>query len=180
VQDDRSSIRLPCSSGRARHAYLKLLARVDPDAQNGFGFEGSLLRPGAWATSAELRPSAEYPEIPVLLEYSSVAAHGIPGRRRADSLYVLWRWEPRTHQWRELGRAVSVAWEWAVELRPLALRALAEARGSSNIIEIPPDFAAIASEIAGFLDERLRILPARDRARLLAVLHDQFAMRRCA
>jgi len=166
--------RLP-SSGRGRHAYLKLLSRVDPDAQNGFGFEGSLLRPGAWASAAELRPSADYPPIPVLLEYTSGAVRGVAGHRRADSLYVLWRWEPG--RWRELGRASSLAWEWALDLRPLAIRALAEARGDLPIVVMAPDFAAIAIEISGFLDEHLRILSPGDRIRLLGVLHDQFAAR---
>lgn len=64
----------------------------------------------------------------ILLEYSMTAAHGIPGRRRADSLYVLWQWKPGTQAWRELGRDASASWEWAVTLRRLAVRALALAR----------------------------------------------------
>lgn len=167
-----ATIRLPAGSGvRSRHGYLKLLSRVDPEAQNGFGFEGCLLRLGAIITPAELRPTPDYPEIPVLLEYSTAPSHAAGARRRSDSLYVLWRWQDGA--WCELGRAASASWEWAVDLRPLAIRALAQEKA----VEAAPDLPAIAHHIAGFLDEQLKILKPPDRARLLGILHDQFASR---
>lgn len=78
--------------------------------------------------------------------------------------------------WRELGRAIATAWEWAVVLRPLALRAL-EKPGEKNDYEIPPDLHTIAGRISAFLDEQLGLLSPPDRFRLLAILHDQFATR---
>lgn len=122
-------IRLPANSGvPSRKAFLKLLRYVDPRGFNGFGFEGSLLRPGALVRAAQLRPSANYPEIPVILEYSHAPAAGIPGNRRADGLYVLWQWSHEMQRWQELGRVTSRDWDWAVYLRPLAVRALAQGR----------------------------------------------------
>jgi hypothetical protein len=166
------TIRLPAGSGvRSRKAYLKLLARVDPDAENGFGFEGSLLRPGAWVTRAELRPAPNYPEIPVLLEYSMAPSHASGAGRRSDGLYVLWRWSGDANDWRELGRSCSAAWEWALDLRPLAIRALAQESA------IQCDMGLIAREITTFLDAKLHILAPPDRVRLLGILHDQFASR---
>jgi hypothetical protein len=176
MREEGAAIRLPPGSGvvATRPAYMKLLCRVNPESQNGFGFEGSLLRPGAWVTKAALRPTLEYPEIPVLLEYSMAISHREGARRRSEGLYVLWRWE--NQKWHELGRSLSAAWEWAVDLRPLAIRALAEARGDKTI-ETAPDLAAIAGEISTYLDERVNILKPPDRARLLGILHDQFATR---
>lgn len=171
----RSDIRLPCS-GSSQDRFLKLLSRVDPDAENGFGFEGRLL-PGKTATAAALRPSADFPETPIVLEYSHAEARGIPGNRRRDGLYVLWRWERQAGSWRELGRARSVAWEWAIDLRPLALRALAEARSRPPGVEAVPDLGLIAARISEFIEKELCILPALQQARVLAALHDELAKR---
>ena len=105
-------------------------------------------------------------------------AYGIPGHRRCDSIYILWRYDAATNGWRELGRAVSHSWDWAVVMRPLAVRALREARGGQ--LEIVPDLPAIAGRIALLLDSELKRLEAPHRNKVLSVLHDQFAARLCA
>jgi hypothetical protein len=175
----RGGVRLPCSSPRrCREKFAKLLAYVDPHADHAFGFEGTFLRPGATVTDAQLRPTPAYPETPILLEYTRGPAYGIRGHQRSDSIYILWRYDHKVDEWRELGRSISFAWEWALELRPLAVRALREARGSQ--LEIMPDLPAIAGRIAGFLDRELRSLEDAHRAKILGVLHDQFAARLCA
>lgn len=135
-----------------------------------------MLRPGAWVTRAELHPSAEYPEIPVLLEYSVAPARDVGLARRSPSLYVLWRWQPDLRQWRELGRVASDSWDWAIDLRPLAIRALAQGRGETADAAAV-DLSRIARDISVFLDKQLEILPPADRARLIGILHDQFATR---
>jgi hypothetical protein len=161
--------------------FLKLLSSVDPDASHGFGFRGTFFRPGERVSSARLHPTLEYPETPIMLEQSLAPAHGIPGHRRCDTITILWRWEPAptvgAYSWRELGRTVSVGWEWAIEMRPLAIRALAEARGGRPIE--PIDELAIVSRISAFLDHEVSVLRAPDRLRLLAVIHDQLAVRIC-
>jgi hypothetical protein len=178
VSSDRRTIQLPqCSGVRTRKAYLKLLSRVDPDARDGFGFEGALLRPGARVSAEQLRPSADYPEIPVILEYSVAAASGIKGNRRAPALYVLWRWKPEIQQWYEVGRACSHSWEWAIDLRPLAIRALAEARDTAETVGVSTNLNEIAEMIEAFVENQLSFLLPPDKPRLLAILHDQFAAR---
>lgn len=157
--------------------FLKLLSSVDPDASHGFGFNGTFFRPGKIVSEGDLHPTPEYPEIPVLLEQSLAPAHGIPGHRRRDTITILWRWQPTLNSWCELVRTVSVGWEWALELRPLAVRALAEARGARPMM--PIDELAIADRIAAFLDHEMSVLPPLDRVRLLAVIHDQLAGRIC-
>jgi hypothetical protein len=175
----RGGVRLPCSSPRnVREKFVKLLSYVDPDAEHGFGFEGAFFRPGEIVTDAELHPTDAYPQIPVALEYMRGPAYGIPGHKRSDSIYILWRYDDAIAEWRELGRAVSFAWEWAIELRPIAVRALREARGGN--LELMPDLPAIAGRIALFLDGELKSLEAPHRRKVLGVLHDTFAARLCA
>lgn len=175
----RGGVRLPCSSPRnAREKFCKLLSYVDPEAEHAFGFEGCFLRPGATVTEAELRPSREFPVDPILLEYVKGPAYGPAGRRRSDSIYILWRYDRENDTWRELGRAVSHAWEWAMELRPLAVRALREARGGQ--LQLVQDLPAITQRIAVLLDRELKRLEPPERRKVLGVLHDQFAMRMCA
>lgn len=175
----RGGVRLPCTSARTCPLkYVKLLCRVDPGAEHAFGFEGHIYRPGATLTDVELHPTPEYPATPIALEHMRGPAYGIPGHRRTDSIYILWRYDRETNAWRELGRAVSYAWEWAAELRPIAVRALREARGGN--LELMPDYPAIAGRIAEFLDGELKSLEVLDRQKVLGVIHDQFAARLCA
>lgn len=175
----RGGVKLPCSSPRnSREKFAKLLSHVDPQAEHAFGFEGRFLRPGATVTDAELRPTDAFPIVPILLEYMRGPSYGIPGRRRCDSIYILWRYERESNVWRELGRAVSFAWEWAMELRPLAVRALREARGGQ--LELVWDLHAISVRIADLIDAELRSLDLPERRRVMGVLHDQFAARLCA
>lgn len=175
------TIQLPRGSGaRGRKSFLKLLSRVDPDAQNGFGFEGCLLKRGAFVSLAQLQPSDNYPEIPVILEYSVGPAEGIPGHRRAPGLYVLWRWQAENHQWQEVGRSASASWEWALDLRPLAIRALADGRGVSSPGENRANLAEIADTLTVFIDKQLNRLKPVERAQVMGILHDHFAARFCA
>lgn len=180
VTDRAHSVPLPESSPRsarrAKMCFLKLLSAVDPDATHGFGFKGTFFRPGEVVSCARLRPSLEYPEIPIILEQGLAPAHGIPGHRRCDMVTILWRWDATLRKWRELGRTVSVGCEWAVEMRPLAIRALAEAHGGTVVLI---DELAIVSRISEFLDHEVSVLGPSDRLRLLGVIHDQLAMRLC-
>lgn len=178
MHSERGSIQLPHSSGVDRRAaYLKLLRHVDPGARNGFGFEGVFFKCGSRVSAARLRPSFDFPEIPILLEHSTAAAEESGGPRRRPSLYVLWRWMPDKHEFQEVGRSSSYAWEWAVDLRPLAVRALAEARGAFPPPENAADLTMIARKITVFTDKSLSILAPPDREKLLGILHDYFASR---
>lgn len=175
----RGGVRLPCSSDRnSRDRFAKLLSHVT-EADQGFGFEGKFLRPGATLTEAELRPTAAYPPVPILLEYMRGPAYKTESGRRTDSIYILWRYDREANTWRELGRATSFSWEWALDLRPLAMRALREARGGA-LVRVMPDLVAIAGRIATVLDGELKPLEAAERSKVLGVLHDQLAARLCA
>jgi hypothetical protein len=174
----RGGVRLPRSSPRNCRTFLKLLSNVDPEASTGFGFEGILLHPGSTVSEAELRPSDDYPVNAVVLEYAEIPSTGHRGHNRKDQLYILWRFDRDRNLWIELGRSRSVSWEWALDLRPLAIRALREAR--ILVPEIMPNVYEIALRISGVLDLELKRLEPSDQRKVLGVLHDQFACRRCA
>jgi hypothetical protein len=173
----RAGIRLPRSSPRGcRDCFVKLLSSVDPDATHAFGFEGRYFRAGSLVSLAALRPGPEYPETPVVLEYATLPA---PGRHRRDSVYILWRWDAAAGEWRELARSICESWQWASDLRPVAVRALKEAR-SAAVLQIVPDVRVVAARIAEVLERELRGLEPHDRFRVVSLLHDRLAARLCA
>jgi hypothetical protein len=61
-------------------------------------------------------------------------------------------------------------------LRPIALRALQEARGTALAV-IAPDVPAIAKRIGAVLENELRVLEPPDRKKVMSVLHDEIAVR---
>ena len=167
-------VHIPCSSRRrSQRVYAKLLIKVDPDAENGFGFEGTLLRPGKTIEWAALWPTPEHPRIPVLLECASTEnperGHN---RHQCEDLYILWKFDLGRGMWIELARTASASWTWALDLRPIAVRALDDSAGLEVV-----GFDQVVSRIDQMLDLELRKLPRQDRARAVAVLHDQFCSR---
>jgi hypothetical protein len=166
----RGGVRLPCTGRRNYQSYSKLLKRVDPQATSGFDFEGQMLRSGTVVTDAQLRPSDEWPAMPVLLEFVMVMVEqGKLGRKRAEQQYVLWRFDG--YVWIELGRAQSPSWQWAIDLRELAVRALAQGP------EVMPDLAAVQARIAAAIARELEGLEGELQSRVLGIVHDQIACR---
>jgi hypothetical protein len=118
---------------------------------------------------AELRPTVEYPETPVLLECAGIAKTG-RGHNRSEYLYIVWRFDAHSDEWRELGRAQSAACEWAADLAPIARRAIDEQIGA-------PDLTEVERRISVYLNSELGRVAERDRMQVLAVIHDAIATR---
>ncbi len=116
---------------------------------------------------AELRPTVDYPEIPLLLECAGIAKPG-RGHNKSEYLYILWQF--RGDGWIELGRARSSTWDWAVDLAPLAWRAIEDQLDA-------PDLAAIGRRIHDYLESELERVEAGDRNRVAGLIHDEFAAR---
>jgi hypothetical protein len=175
-------IHLPRSSGRnTQPAYCKLLKRIRrSNIPSPLDFEGTLFRPGQYVEASALHPDPEYPEIPIVLEAAGTV--GVSrGHNRAPAVYILWRFDPGKSDtgWTEIGRAHSQSWEWAVDLAPLAERAIAEAR-STALVQVLPSLPVIVKRIAKVMDEELAVLEAADRPKFLAGLYDQLATRMVA
>jgi len=147
---------------------------VDPDAGHAFGFEGKIVKPGSVVTDAQLWPTDQAPRIPIVLECASVPGQGKRGHNRRDWLYILWRYHRDEHEWTEIGRSFSVSWEWACELRPLAVRAIRE---SSSAPTLSLNFIEVQKRIRAMLDQELKGLEHPQRGQVLSILHDQLACR---
>lgn len=174
----RGGVRIPRSSPRTcRNDFAKLLRYVDPDAHCGFGFEGLLLRPGSVVTDADLWPTREYPRIPILLEAALVPAEMPASRRRMEQLYILWRYDAAQNRWCEIARARSLSWHWALELRSVAIRALAEQR---TTLHLTINLGEVQQRIASALDRELRSVDFDERWSVLGIVHDQLAGRLAA
>ena len=112
------TIRLPNTSPENRRSYThcKLLTAVHPEAWNAAGFEGTLFQPGSRINQDLLR------EKPVLLEFCG--PQGAWKRHPRENLWILWRYDQEAGDWREIARALSFGWEWALILRGPAIEAL--------------------------------------------------------
>jgi hypothetical protein len=166
-------IKLPRSAARrGALTWSKLLTRVDAKAQNGFGFEGRVLRPGALIGIDELGEPA------VLLEYAGFT--GAPrrdesgwGHRRCADLYILWRYDRARGEWAELARARSVNWEWALDLRPIARRAL------EGPPPEPPEERTAIARVLSLVDAEIEGAGHQTLLDVMAALHDRLAARVC-
>jgi hypothetical protein len=135
---------------------------------NGMAFLGARVKSGTSVEETALRPSAEFPERPLLLEFAGNLP-GAWGHRRTDSVYILWRYE--FGRWREVARALAVDASWVNVLRPVAIRELAGPRGT------PPE--TITQRIVDTLDAQLEMVPKHERYAAMSIIYDLFASR-CA
>lgn len=170
-------VRFPCSSTRASQRFFgKLLTRVDPDAQNGFGFEGTIVRPGSIVPMGALWPTPAHPEIPILLECAGNPKPERGHRRHGQSdTYILWRFDLEIKEWEEIARSSAESWTWAMDLRQVAIRAIEESRGKQ--IQVFAGMKDVLARMRKVLDVELQSLPVPDRGRAVAVLHDEFCIR---
>jgi hypothetical protein len=167
-------IRLPRSGSRKEpNTFLKLLHRVDPGLEHsGFGFHGIYFKNGAIVPEGALRPTADYPPNAIVLECC--------GRVGSDGEieYRLWRLEMR--QWIEIARARSRSWEWAIDLRPIAVKALASQGYPLERRIDPAQLARASSRISGMIDSELAGLDPDVGESVLAIVHDALASRLAA
>jgi hypothetical protein len=167
LMSDGVPIRLPHSAPSRCSAitFCELLSKVAPDASGGFGFDGKFFKCGAEVPERALRPSPDFPPTQIVLEC------GGPGHDRG-TLYVLWLL--KEGEWCELGRAQSRAAEWALDIRPIAVRALDQREDPKRM-----DILALIHKLAGALGAILGSLGAEDRAAACAILRIA-TMRRAA
>jgi len=168
-------VKIPRSGARnGTPTFAKLLRHVTAKPECGFDFTGTFFAPGRAVDASALRPPG-YPDVPLLLEAAGV--FGGKGHVRGEALYILWRLDGAN--WVELARAKSQAWEWSLDLGPIAKRALEEST-RTLCVEVLPSLAHIEKRLQAALDRVLTPLARRDQRRVLAVIHDTLATRFCA
>jgi hypothetical protein len=163
---------------RRQPTYAKLLLRVYRD-RTWNAFEGKLLKPGALIDEAELWPTPEYPEIPLLLEY---AGHDRTGRghRRSNDIYLLWRYERSRAAWVELIKCTCQGADWIEQLKPIAIAELGRAVLPVTMEEAAAQAASVTGRVLGVLDHELEMLGPRDRHLVMTFVYQEFSARAVA
>jgi hypothetical protein len=150
--------RLPRSAtGRSRLTWIKLLSRVDPRAQDGFGFEGQVFRPG------DTVPVADLPEPAIFLEYAGAIGNH-------EDLWILWRYDITRREFRDLAQVRARGPEWAAALRPIAIRELNPQSQPDRIAQF--DYIGARDRVLALMDAELEGAPGGARRRLCALIHD--------
>lgn len=144
--------------------------RVYPERTLG-AFEGRLLRCGSNVEEAELRPTEEYPEVPLLLEFAGHDASG-SGHRRSNHVHILWKLNRKTKEFEELARVKGQGAEWIYHLKPIIIRELHRAEMTSSEIAWQASL-----RILRVLDDELERLQREGKAHLMSFLHDEFTAR---
>lgn len=166
-------IRIPKSGPRnGAPSFAKLLKRVNSQLDSGFSFQGTIFRPGRLIAEGELR-KPEYPNPPLLLECAGI--FGGRGHKRGEALYILWQLDQTN--WTEIARARSQAWEWSLEIGPIAQRILANT--SPGVIQVLSSVLTIETRIRSALEREIEQLDITERRHVLCLLHDHIASR-CA
>jgi hypothetical protein len=165
-------VRIPRTATRRNAGdWAKVLSSVDPKAVCAFGYEGEFLRPGATIDEDKLFLPGTDLRTAIVLESAGSDGKG-RGNNRSPCVFILWRYSRATALWTELARASSVDWTWSLDLRPIAIRALA-----GGIPPVTLDVPAVASRIAWLLDGELAPLKGVDLAVALDLVHGELAAR---
>jgi len=174
--DPADTVQIPRSSTRrSQLQWAKLLAKVEPleKFMRPYDFIGINFRPGSRVFEAQLRPTPDYPPVPVVLECAGIEIPGWGKQRPSVHRYMLWRWDRQRWEWVEIGRALSNCWDWAEVMGPLAMRAIDEQWPQTA----PPDLYVSAGRLVAQIDKELLRFPREDRWKLLAMLYDEVASR---
>ena len=156
-------VKLPrTASDRAACTHIKLLERVAEFAPHALGFEGKILRPGSMIEISSLPCPA------VLLECAGM----IGPRKKRECLWLIWTFDFERSEWREIARAASASWEWALALRPVAIYELRGRREPPH-----PHIPEITQRIVAKIDEELEAIGPRWRPQLLSALEPELAGR---
>lgn len=171
----RNTIRLPNTSPQNRRSFthVRILTQVSADAWSAAGFEGALYQPGGRIAAEVLGLN------PIALEYAGPQGT-YKQRREREGLWILWRYDWEAHNWREIVRAVSRDWHWALVLREPAIRALRPLTVETPGVDAAARGREVADELLVRIDAALSPeLPAVRRAVMCAV-YDSMAGRLAA
>ena len=167
-----STIRLPntCPSNKRSFPHIRLLTSVSANGPSGMGFEGPFYKVGARV------PAADLGENPILLEHAG--PQGLFKRGNAfqrENLYILWRYDWAAKDWREIARALSLDWGWALTLREPAIRALhPQAR---DVVDFAERGREVTAEVLRAIDSALSVELPEVRMAALTSIYDQVAGR---
>lgn len=134
-------------------------------------FEGRFFRCGALVDECDLRPTPDYPLVPLLLEFAGNDRTG-RGHNRSNDIHVLWRFNAASDDFEELARVFSQGPEWFFGLVPIVKREL-----HAPPVKYVELAGAVSSRVLAMLDGELEPLGDEGRARVMSFLYDQFTAR---
>ena len=157
-------VRLPRSSvNRNAVTYARLLRRVCRDRTwGGWCFEGLVERPGS------VIPAGRIPAGGLLLECAGSQPGG-RGHNRAPTLYILWRYEHASGEWRELARSTAMERDWTLDLGPIAHRELHPPK------PVLVDLAGIAGRVLDSFERETEPLEFKARVLVIREIQDRLA-----
>jgi hypothetical protein len=153
---------------RAPAGYALLVRRLP---KRGAIFPGRFFRAGSRVEETELRPSAAWPEIPLLIEFAGNDGAG-HGWNRAPDVHILWRYDRGRREFEEIARVRSHGAEWFHHLAPIVDREIR--RPDPDHVE---EARAASLRLVAALDLELDELADEGQRRALAMLYDQVAAR---
>ena len=167
----RSTLRVTLprtASARHERSYALLVRRVTSNP--ALPFRGAYFRAGAAIDESALRPSDEWPDPPLVVEFAGRAETGW-GHRRSTYRYVLWRYEGAGN-WTELARASASDGSWIERLRAVALVEIGNRR-------VPPSEVAwrAADRVVETLERELAELDDGERELTLGFLVQEITSR---
>lgn len=96
------------------------------------------------------------------------------GKQR-ETLWILWRYDWKVRDWREIARALATDWTWALVLRGPALRALHQV--ALTTVDANQRGREVSDELIERIDAALATEPAAVRALVLTTIYDRVAGR---
>lgn len=176
-------IRIPDSSeryrGRRARGYAQLIQRITAGSPR---FEGRFFPAGAGVDEAELRPTADYPAAPLLVEFAGTDG-AIGGdtanwrHKRLSSVHILWRFNRARQEWDELARTSSFGAEWIHHLAPIVRHELERDLAVSTPASRIEAARAASARVVALLDSELDRLEHEGKSHVMSMIWDQVAAR---
>lgn len=166
-------VRIPRTATDRREITHARLLRRTPQRYWFSRFDRSVyLKPGSLVDESELRPTPDFPKVPLVLEYAG-RERGLGPNRRGKEIHVLWRYDPATHDWAEIARVLSEGPEWFYRLQPIIRRELMTHVQATCVAEA----RAVTDRVLELLDGELSVLEEEGRERAMCFLYDQLTAR---
>jgi hypothetical protein len=170
-----AKIQLPRSSTRLQipEVYCKLVSDLVPDGPFGVcRFEGKIYKPGAVVEAHQL------PRPAVVIECCGQQGAWQRGKKR-DYLYIVWTYDYRVCEWREIARALARDASWTAVVKEAVWRALYP---QPQLLDVIERSTTAAEELVEAIDKRLRAELPEVRANALHRIYESVAgrMAECA
>jgi hypothetical protein len=162
-------IQLPRSSTRLERpqVYVRIVTAMHQEAWGAVTYDGPLHAPGAVVDFASL------PDPAVAIECAGPVGVWQRGKHR-EILYILWVWDSRRLEWREIARALALNWAWTSMLREACYQALHPRPELVDVIQRSRD---VTEEILQAIERRLDSEMREVRASVLHSVYEQVAGR---